>query len=322
MCVHLPTNTDDEHITPDGILHVQPLTKPTVVVGIHYRVVFATLCRETVDALPYAMLQGMEPDYNVNVGLDARWQEYLKGLPTFYQMDHDSIRQSENICAERPYIAFQRTTANVAAHTRLCRLHRPYHLKAFKNQKYLLSRQACVRSAQALLIFRGLMDEEEGPTPGQTPNTFRVAVPHFIMAALILAADTFFIPTAPDADAREVKILTAYDILENATEEPCGFRLNNLRTLMSMLGNRQHPTLPQPGASLASPDGSYASPGKTSFERQSFGSLLFRGIGQEMLNERGPWSQNWSQLWSEFLVVAPELDLTYWDILFDGPDVV
>jgi hypothetical protein len=41
-----------------------------------------------------------------------------------------------------------------------------------------------------------------------------------------------------------------------------------------------------------------------------------------MLNERGPWSHNWPQLWSEFLVVAPELVLTYWDILFDGPDAV
>ncbi|KAL3491124.1 hypothetical protein BJX62DRAFT_237542 [Aspergillus germanicus] len=173
-----------------------------------------------------------------------------------------------------------------------------------------------------LLNLRGLMDKDEGPTPDQTPNTFRVAVPHLIMAALTLAADTFFNPTAPDADAREVKILTAYDILENATEESCGFRLNNLRTLMSMLGNRQPPTLPRPGTSLASPEGSYASPRGTPFERQSFDSLLFRGIGQEMLNERGPWSRNWPQLWSEFLVVAPKLDLTYWEILFDSTDVV
>jgi hypothetical protein len=110
-----------------------------------------------------------------------------------------------------------------------------------------------------------------------------------------------------DADAREVKILTAYDILENATEESCGFRFHNLRTLMSMLGNRQPPTLPRPCTSLASPDGSYASPRGTSIERQSFDSLLCRGVGQEML---------------KFLVVAPELDLAYWDILFDGPDVV
>ncbi|KAJ0417322.1 hypothetical protein BJY00DRAFT_210555 [Aspergillus carlsbadensis] len=322
MCVHLPTNADDENITPGGILHVQPLTEPTGVVGILHRVVFATLCRETVDALPYAMLQGIEPDYNVIVGLDARWQEYLKGLPTFYQLDPESIRQSEKICAQRPYIAFQRTTANVAAHTRLCQLHRPYHLRALTNQKYLPSRQACVRSAQALLNLRRLMDKEESSLPGQTPNTFRVAVPHLIMAALTLAADTFFNPSAPDADAREAKILTAFDILENSTEDSCGFRLNNLRTLMAMLGTRQPPTLPWPHNSLASPDGSYPSRRGTPLEQQTFDSVLFRGIGQEMLNERGPWSQNWPQLWSEFLVVAPELDLTYWDILFDGPEAV
>ncbi|CEL04089.1 hypothetical protein ASPCAL05221 [Aspergillus calidoustus] len=317
MCVHLPTNADDEHITPDGISHVQPTTEPTVVVGIIYRVGLTTLCRETVDALPSAIFEGLEPDYSIILSLDARWQEYLRGLPTFYQMDPESIRQSEKICAQRPDIAFQRTTANVATHTQLCRLHRPYHLKAFKNQKYLPSRQACVRSAQALLNLRRPINGERDSPPAQTPNTFRVAVPHLLMAALTLAADTFFNPTAPDADAREAKILTAYDIVENATEESCGFRLNNLRTLMSMLGNRQPAALPQPGSLIASSDGR-----GTPFERQTFDSILLRGIGQETLNERGPWNQNWPQLWSEFLVVAPGLDLKYWDILFDGPDGV
>ncbi|KAL2862431.1 Zn(II)2Cys6 transcription factor [Aspergillus lucknowensis] len=325
MCVDLPSNVDDEYITSEGISNVQPLSEPTSMTGFIYRVKFAEICREVADAMPPVLAEVQEPDYSVILALDARFRSCLDELPVFYKLDPESIKQTEGLCAERHYITWQRTTSHLSFHTRLCRLHRPYHIPGIADPKYAYSREVCVRSAQAVLDLRRSMDISPSQV-GLRPSRFWIVVHHVFIAALTLATDVSFNPHAPDAEARKVKVLAAYQTLERSMEESCSFKeliQKNLRLITSTLETRP-PAVPTPtGSSSAATNISSHS---NIYENTSGGlpadSIVTGAGGNDPSQEPGPWDPNWDQLWSEFLAVAPELDLSQWDVLFDGANTM
>ncbi|KAL2823802.1 hypothetical protein BDW59DRAFT_148362 [Aspergillus cavernicola] len=316
MCVDYPSNVDDEHITATEISNIQPISQHTSTISLIYRAKFATICREVIDAMPSMTLEAQEPDYNTILALDARFQSYLNDLPAFARLDTASLRQSESICAKRPYISWQRTTAHLSFHTRLCRLHRPYHIKGMTDPKYEYSRRVCVRSAQIVLDLRRTMDEARPPV-GLQPARFLVIVQHVFLAALTLATDVSFDATAPDAEVRKGKVLAAYETLEKSTEEACGFReviQNNLRTLMLILERREGPddsprlcgsTDLRNGSAVAIAEGYMVRPGEEE---------------DNSIPDPGPWDENRDHLWSEFIAVAPDLDFSHWEMLLNGVD--
>lgn len=310
MCVDYPTYMDDDLSTTEPP-HLQPSPAPTPTGYLVYRSELANLCREAVDAMRPVSQDGQEVCYDVILGLDAKFQDFLEHFPAVFHLDPESIQQSEALCKERPYIAWQRTMGHISIHTRLCRLHRPYHLKGMTDPKYEYSRRVCVRSAQIVLDLRRSMDESRDTVPvGLRPSRFWVTVQHVALAALTLATDVSFDGAAPDAEVRKTKVLAAYETLERSTEEPCEFReaiKNNLRTLMSTLNKgqladgNQSQLMVNDSLALPTTDSIYATTGD-----QTGGSA--------------PWDENWDQLWSEFLAVAPDLDFSQWDQLLDGPD--
>ncbi|KAL4778545.1 hypothetical protein BJX76DRAFT_132329 [Aspergillus varians] len=316
MCVDYPANVDDNNLCATGIRDIQPPSVPTLTSYLIYRANLSRLCREVVDSMP-PISQDHEPCYDTILALDERFQEFFADLPLCYRLDPESIEQSRPLSVDRPYIEWQRTTAHISIHTRLCRLHRPYHLKGMTDPKYAYSRQVCVRSAQVVLDLRRSMDESHLPV-GLRPARFWVIVHHVSLAALTLATDVSFDVTAPDAEARRAKVLAAYETLEKSTEEPCEFReviKKNLQTLMATLNKRQ-----------SSHDISTSNQPQNISHRSSIavGSEPPHGLVQEGTSEQGlaggstPWDDDWERLWSEFLEVAPDLDFSQWDQLLDG----
>lgn len=308
MCVEYPTYLDDNEISTTEPSDPQS-SAPTPTGYLIYRAKLASLCREAVDAMRPVSQEGQEVCYDVILGLDAKFQDFLNHLPTVFQLNPESIQQCEPLRKERPYITWQRTMAHISIHTRLCRLHRPYHLKGMTDPKYEYSRRVCLRSAQIVLDLRRSMDESRDTVPvGLRPSRFWVIVQHVALAALTLATDVSFDGTAPDTEARKGKVLAAYETLERSTEEPCAFRdviKNNLRMLMSTLDRGQQGDNSQRQVVI---DDSLGSNVESALE----------ATGDQ--TGSAPWDENWDQLWSEFLAVAPDLDFSQWDQLLDIAD--
>ncbi|KAE8137110.1 hypothetical protein BDV38DRAFT_283224 [Aspergillus pseudotamarii] len=347
MMVNYPTNVDDELITPAGILQDPPLSQPSALSAFIYRVKLATLCREVVDAMPSIWLEAQEPEYGTILELDRRFQNFLSDLPTFFQLDPDSIEQSQKICEERPHIPVQRISLHFSLHTRLCRLHRPYHLEGVTNPRYAYSHRTCIQSAQKVLELRRLMDDA-GARIGLKPGRFWTANQHCFLAALILATDVSFNPDAPDAEARKAKVLSAYETLEKSKEESnilVETIQKNMQTLMSTL-HKQRPQLL--GSQSGDPTGigkdthlsASGTPQNNEYSRDLHGTsipshttdtvqssatedLTLVGNAAPQRNippEAGFREEEWDQLWSDFLAVAPDLDILQWNSLLDDMD--
>ncbi|KAL4924987.1 uncharacterized protein BDV17DRAFT_199006 [Aspergillus undulatus] len=318
MCVDLPSNLDDADIMATKCCDPKPLSEPTSTTFLIYRAKLATICREAVDSMP-PMSQGIGPCYDTILALDARFQDCLAELPSIYQLDQETLVGAERARFGQSHVVWQRITAHLAVHTRLCRLHRPYHLKGMTDPKYKYSRDVCVRSAQTVLDLRRSMDEKKTDV-GLKPDRFWVVAQHVFLAALTLATDVSFDGSAPDAEERKNKVRTAYNILERSTGQSYEFRetiRQNLRTLMATL-NREgqataDPTSDRPSGMLSTWANSDQTGSATTPEPNNLDE-------HEDPGDVAPFNRTWDELWSEFLTVAPDLDLSQWDQLLDGAD--
>jgi hypothetical protein len=320
-----------------------------------HRIQLAEICREVVDTMPSILLEPQELEYDVVLALDAKFQGFIKALPVFFQLDPASIQQSQKVCTERPYIAWQRTSLHFSINTRICRLHRPFHVEGSTNPKYAFSRMMCIRSAQTVLDLRRSMDDI-GPLVGLKPSRFRTVMQHVFLAAIILATDASFNPSASDAEIRKTEVLTACKMLDKSQQESTtwieGIQ-RGVQTLMSMLQKkRSRLSTSQPkGSTGMSNASSYVAPS----EMVSIGQQPSRELGDSsraeadrveravstpsfpstanltssssacddgawsssLTSEVGPGEENWGHLWSEFFNAAPELDVPEWTSLLD-----
>lgn len=332
MNVNLPSNTDDEFITARGVQQEFPLSVPTSMSGFLFRVQGAQLFREIIDALPSILLDSQEPDYETILELDAKCQEAVNKLPTHFKLDHESIELSRNVCRERPYIAWQRISIHFSLNTRLCRLHRPYHLEGVTNAKYAYSHEVCIRSAQKVLELRRAMDDVD-PEIGLQPARFWTVMHQVFFAALILAMDVSFNPHAPDSEARKAKVLAAYQTLERSKHES-GHLMEgiqkNLQTLMATL--HKEPSRSAAAApnepSLSGDGGSGEASGNcqllsaAQLPTSEGSSIHSSAIVDNSDLPSGAWiddlgESNWEKLWSEFVTVAPGLDVAQWNMLLE-----
>lgn len=328
MKVNYPSNIDDDLMEATRVQQASPLSVPTVISGSIQRARLANLCREVVDAMPSILLDSQEPDYEVILALDKMLHEFLEDIPEFFKLDEESIHKSQEICKERPYIAWQRINLHFSFHTRLCRLHRPYHLEGVTNPKYAYSHMVCIRSAQTVLELRRAMDDID-PEAGWYPARFWRVMQHVFLAALTLATDVSFNPDAPDAEARKAKVLAAYKTLEKSKEDAGSLVegvQKNMQTLLSTLqkqggslaGSKERPVAPRDtglnGALISGSDElSMTNQVGNSLDTQvglSMSGALTDDIGEE----------GWQQLWSEFVAVAPDLDVPQWNSLLDDVD--
>lgn len=340
MNVNIPSNTDDEFITTSGIQQEFPLSVPTSMSAFIFRVKGAHLCREIIDALPSILLDSQEPDYETILELDAKCQKAIDGLPRHFKLDGESIELSQDICKERPWIAWQRISLHFSLHTRLCRLHRPYHLEGAINAKYAYSRDVCIRSAHKVLELRRAMDDVF-PEIGLKPARFWTVMHHVFFAALILAMDVSFNPHATDAEARKAKVLAAYQTLEKSKHES-GHLMEgiqkNLQTLMATLHKEQSQSAAAaPNQPSLSGDGGSAEPRKAAgISRPLSASQLPTSEGSFLqssaivddsdlpsgaLSTDNLAEASWEDLWSEFVTVAPGLDVAQWNSLLEDVEL-
>ncbi|KAJ5648320.1 hypothetical protein N7490_004692 [Penicillium lividum] len=332
MNVSIPSNTDDEFVTSAGIQQEFPMSVPTSMSAFITRVQGADLCRQVIDALPSILLDSQEPDYSTILELDTKIHDHIASLPVYFQLDPESIEQSRQTCKERPYIAWQRISVHFSIHTRLCRLHRPYHLEGITNPKYAYSHVACIRSAHKVLELRRAMDEV-APEVGLKAARFWTVMHHVFFAALILAIDVSFNPSAPDAEARKAQVINAYETLEQSKRESNNLMegiQKNLQTLMSTLHKERSQTSSIPknaaareglvatGFSTGDRSAKEAEPVNAHESTFSAPPSLIAADGGSLLNDLG--KDDWEKLWTDFVAVAPDLDVLQWNALLEDVD--
>ncbi|KAJ6437418.1 endonuclease/exonuclease/phosphatase [Purpureocillium lavendulum] len=341
MNVKLPCNAFDEHITADKAPDDLPLCVPTPMGAFIYRVKLAEVCRKAVDALPSALHDSEDVDYDVVLQLDTEFNKFLHDLPWYFRLDEADTQRVIDADKQQPMLAVHRVGINFSAQTRLCRLHRPYHLllegrpSADPPRRCAYSQTACVRAAHTVLELRRQMDDI-GARVGIRPARSWIVMQHVFIAALILATDVSRDPDGAGADdARRAKVLAACQMLERSTEESGavmqGVQKNlqgvqkNLQALMATLRERQQ----LPSMEKASQSSAGRMPNIQAGRTEVGVMAVEEGVGVDTgvvpppeamqgVNEMPTVDdQNWDVLWTEFLQVAPELDVPQWDLLLD-----
>ena len=324
MNVDMPKNADDHLITDDEAAHDLPSSVPTSMSAFIYRIKLADVCREVVDAMPWACAQPEAVDYDLILAMDKKFQSYLDDLPEFLRLDPASIDQCRQLCNDRPMIALHRLALNFSAHSRLCRLHRHYFLDVSTNPAYLDSRSSCIRSAQTVLKLRRDMDDVAEKLGIRIAQSW-IVMQHVFIAGLILAMEVSFNPSSWDAEIRKAKVMATCDILERSREESDAVMegvQRNLQTLLSTL-HKQRPPSEEPRAvpveTNINSQPTISAHHPTVAATEGFSSEIsyethierFGDYVSPMDTDNG----NWDQLWSDFLAVAPELDGPQWNLL-------
>ncbi|RYP12406.1 hypothetical protein DL767_011317 [Monosporascus sp. MG133] len=356
MNVNYPCNVDDCLITATREQQQQhqqeqlfnfPASTATSMSYFLYRLQLADLCREVVDTLPSALLEPQELDYNIVLMLDAKFQNLIESLPTFFQRKPENIRKSREICRERPYIAWQRTTLHFSINTYICRLHRPFHVEATTNPKYEFSRVRCVQSAHAVLdLWRSMADLGGGV--GLNPARFWTVAQHVFLAAITLAAEVSLDPSAPLAEARRSEVLAACRLLEDLQHESpmARYRIQQgVQALLSTLqrNHEQQQKLPRntgletqdnatlmcDGPSDMPPMGDQtpAQPSESSGSGNSSDGatrvpFVFTGnpAACSGASFTGETMEDWGQLWTEFFDTVPGWNMPQWNSLWEDID--
>ncbi|RSL53527.1 hypothetical protein CEP53_007728 [Fusarium sp. AF-6] len=317
MRVNYPSNVDDEMMKPFDPIPNSPLSTPTRMTCFLHRIKMADLCREIVDTIPPMMDEFLEADYEVILGLDKKLNDILTNLPVFFRLDAESIRQSRDICRERPYIAWQRIVMHFGLHARICRLHRSYHLEGWWNPKYAYSRSASVHSAYQVLELRRMMD---GPNAegGFRAERFWVVLQHVTMAAVTLGTDLSFDPDAPDAQTRKEKILAIYKTLEGSKKDTHGLIKGIEKKMQLIMATLQPQQQQTESLTVEKPSSTNIfEPRETEPEVHPvypFGNTV---TGQA----ESPGEEQMHQLWSDFLAAVPDLQDFEWTSLLNDLDM-
>jgi hypothetical protein len=213
-----PSNVEDADI-PIGITYLTeesynvPLTSPTSMSYFLHRIESATLVRQVVDRLPPSFfsspaLESGDDVYDDVMALDRKYQQFIKGLPPFFQLVIEDVESHQALLKDQPYLEWQRYLINFILHTQLARLHRPFIIRGSRHAKYKHSHRQCIQSAETVIEIRNRA------LGGHSTGSLIYVLQHFLTAAIILAMDVCFNPDRAHAPRRKQNVLLACRALE------------------------------------------------------------------------------------------------------------
>ena len=217
MKVLLPRNADDEDLGDENIN--LPLSEPTSLSYFLQRTRMGELSRSIADCLPLTLSDPEETNYDDVIHLDGKFENFLAELPVFFRLDDESLQQSREIDRKYPQIPIQRYMINGGAHTRRYKLHQPFLIRGSPNDRYSYSRDACLRSARAVIRTQRYLDKES-TTAFASVHHRLCAVIHFVFSAImVLVMDLCFNKVEGQDEERRAEVLSACKVLENAREQ-------------------------------------------------------------------------------------------------------
>ena len=217
MKVLLPRNANDEDLDDENINF--PFSEPTTMSYFLQRTRMGELSRNIADCLPLTLSDPNETNYNDIIHLDSKFESFLNELPVFFRLDEESLQQSREIDRKYPHIPIQRYMINGGTHTRRYKLHQPFLIRGSHDNGYPYSRDACLRSARAVIRVQRYLDKET-TTAFASVHHRLCAVIHFVFSAImVLVMDLCFNKVEGQDEERRAEVLNACKILENAREQ-------------------------------------------------------------------------------------------------------
>ncbi|KAJ8127362.1 hypothetical protein O1611_g6274 [Lasiodiplodia mahajangana] len=213
--VRLPKDDYDESITLGSESESTIEQQPTGITFLLARIRLAQLSREYTDTIPLQTSQLMKVPYEHIIALDQKLKDFLAELPYFFRLDEESRQKSKHLEAVYTKIPMMRYCILAAAHSRRCRSHQKFLIRAASDPRYAYSRQACLESARAVIQLY-----EEPKTEGESPSMetarMAMAVHYTHLALVILVMDLCFNKHEADHEERKREVLATLQVLEGA----------------------------------------------------------------------------------------------------------
>ena len=217
MKVLLPRNADDEDLGDEDVNF--PLSEPTSMSYFLQRTRMGELSRSIADCLPLTLSDPDKTNYDDIVRLDSKFENFLTELPVFFRLDEESLQQSREVDRKYPHIPIQRYMINGGAHTRRYKLHQPFVIRCSHDNRYAYSRDACLRSARAVIQVQRYLDKESTMAFASVQHRL-CAVIHFVFSAImVLVMDLCFNKVEGQDEERRTEVLNACKVLERAREQ-------------------------------------------------------------------------------------------------------
>ncbi|KAJ3575517.1 hypothetical protein NP233_g1052 [Leucocoprinus birnbaumii] len=147
-----PANIDDSDLIEADVVQSKPLNVHTEMSSFLCRLRFIELHRQVIDEVNCG---GYDLEYAQE--MDSRLGIAIGEIKDYFQVTTDPQKFSRS----NQITCMERTLCHIMAQTRLLQLHRPFLFKGCYDDRYISSRNQCVKSAQLILQYLGTNRQAE-----------------------------------------------------------------------------------------------------------------------------------------------------------------
>ncbi|WVQ69581.1 uncharacterized protein L199_007801 [Kwoniella botswanensis] len=142
----LPANIEDEDIIDDQPFKPQPISVRTGMSFQLARLKFAEITQRQI----WQANNNHHPPYSFILSVDGELRKAMMELPEFFQPDPNTKGPpSQDPKALVRY--YEKIMLNLAIHSRMMRLHRPWLSRGYEDERFAYSKEQCIRAARASL---------------------------------------------------------------------------------------------------------------------------------------------------------------------------
>jgi hypothetical protein len=304
--VQHPRNITPEDLANESAMFTRPTSEPTAMAYFIQRIRFAEICRDIVDHLIEFMPNIEHINYDEIIRLDSSIDDFLVGLPLFFRTDEINQRANQKLDQDMPQFPIQRYTINAFAHCRRIRLNQPFLIRGALDLRYSHSRDACLRSARAIVSLTKSLGNGKSPF-GLAHESSYFVIQQMFLATVVLVMDLCFTKVERLQKAMPEEVTAACKMLEDFKENsPVASRyVESLKDVMRKHNvNLRNPPSQAVAMAGASPDGTSTKEGDAEIRVGEQSSLDCAsepaGIWQGYFDmEAGLDDTDWSQLFHD-----------------------
>ncbi|CEN62802.1 hypothetical protein ASPCAL09431 [Aspergillus calidoustus] len=217
MLVRKPSNIDDADLCHGTPIVERPMEYPTYVSYTLQRIRLGELCREFTDRT--SIFGSEKLNYDIVLEYDKKTHDYIKGFPTFFQLEGGSLQDIEKINPKvAPGILTQRYILNTLTYAHRCRLHLPYFAMGSVNPSYAFSRKVCLEAARAVIRAERIL-EKESILFVRTRFRFAGSMHCLSIAIIVFVLDVCLYKNEGHEEERKREAAEACAILQNAKND-------------------------------------------------------------------------------------------------------
>jgi hypothetical protein len=313
MNVRYPRNVNDEDLLTQPADFERQMSEATSMSYFLHRLRFSEICRDIVDRMSTSMSTIEGVNYDDVIYLDNQLDAFLKELPKFFVADDISIGASQETDRSLPQVPNQRYSINVFAQCRRIRLHQPFMIRGSHDTRYAYSREACLRSARAVVYATSLLGVGKSPF-GLAHESSYFVIRHLFLATVALVMDLCFNRVEGQNEQRRREVMEICKKLEEYKENSpvAGSYLESLKNVL-----RKH------NIHLKSPSVDPLSTEQLPNNEDVLSEDPIEGadqISQAAKEQSMDFDFDFDGDWQNCFDIRQNLDVTYWDQLFSELD--